>query len=166
MECALTEARLHELDLITKVKQLNIDEDSAAELDLKTSLSETYPEARKVCLQTSLSEAAINDCNRNGMQGRKGSNSTFNDGNEHTKGENPVSPDESRRDSGEVSFDEADLTRLEVGFDLEKCVCCFVDGGHTLVHSIAGKGYGYASTPISSGCYQWKVRRLSDYLPK
>ncbi|XP_042891775.1 probable E3 ubiquitin-protein ligase HERC1 isoform X3 [Penaeus japonicus] len=44
----------------------------------------------------------------------------------------------------------------EVGFDPDKSVCCSVEGGHTLVHGPGGRGYGLGSTPITSGCYQWK----------
>ena len=44
----------------------------------------------------------------------------------------------------------------EVGFDPDRAVCCSVEGGHTLVHGPGGRGYGLGSTPITSGCYQWK----------
>ena len=44
----------------------------------------------------------------------------------------------------------------EIGFDPDKSVCCSVEGGHTLVHGPGGRGYGLGSTPITSGCYQWK----------
>lgn len=44
----------------------------------------------------------------------------------------------------------------EVGFDPDKSVCCSVEGGHTLVHGPGGRGYGLGTTPITSGCYQWK----------
>lgn len=32
-----------------------------------------------------------------------------------------------------------------------------VENGQGLTHGSGGKGYGLASTGISSGCYQWKV---------
>ncbi|KAK7085894.1 hypothetical protein SK128_025641 [Halocaridina rubra] len=44
----------------------------------------------------------------------------------------------------------------EIGFDPDKSVNCSVEGGHTLVHGPGGRGYGLGSTPITSGCYQWK----------
>ena len=50
-------------------------------------------------------------------------------------------------------------TMMEVSFDAEKCVNCVVENKRTLVHSTTGKGYGVATTAISSGCYQWKVRK-------
>lgn len=31
-----------------------------------------------------------------------------------------------------------------------------MEGGHTLVHGPGGRGYGLATSPITSGCYQWK----------
>lgn len=45
----------------------------------------------------------------------------------------------------------------EVSFDPEKAQCCVVENGQGLTHGSGGKGYGLASTGISSGCYQWKV---------
>lgn len=45
----------------------------------------------------------------------------------------------------------------EVTFDPEKAQCCVVESGQGLTHGSGGKGYGLASTGISSGCYQWKV---------
>ena len=44
----------------------------------------------------------------------------------------------------------------EVGFDPEKTMCCSVEGGHTLVHGPGGRGYGLASSGITTGCFQWK----------
>nr|XP_053648635.1 probable E3 ubiquitin-protein ligase HERC1 isoform X2 [Cherax quadricarinatus] len=59
--------------------------------------------------------------------------------------------EQSRPDSPDDS-----LPVQEVGFDPDKSVCCSVEGGHTLVHGPGGRGYGLGSTPITSGCYQWK----------
>ena len=50
-----------------------------------------------------------------------------------------------------------EVTMLDVTFDPDKTLCCSVESGHTLVHSPGGRGYGLAATPITSGCYQWKV---------
>ncbi|XP_018324237.1 probable E3 ubiquitin-protein ligase HERC1 isoform X2 [Agrilus planipennis] len=44
-----------------------------------------------------------------------------------------------------------------MGFDLDKCCNCTVEGGLTLVHGPDGKGYGLGSQVIKSGCYQWKI---------
>lgn len=51
----------------------------------------------------------------------------------------------------------------EVTFDPEKAQCCVVESGQGLTHGSGGKGYGLASTGISSGCYQWKVRHTLFY---
>ncbi|XP_047741202.1 probable E3 ubiquitin-protein ligase HERC1 [Hyalella azteca] len=59
--------------------------------------------------------------------------------------------DDTRPDSPEDN-----LLVQEVGFDPEKLLCCSVEGGHTLVHGPGGRGYGLGSTPITSGCFQWK----------
>ncbi|CAB3370488.1 Hypothetical predicted protein [Cloeon dipterum] len=44
----------------------------------------------------------------------------------------------------------------EVSFDVDKCHCCTVESGRMLVHGSGGRGYGLATTAITSGCYQWK----------
>ncbi|XP_035829751.1 probable E3 ubiquitin-protein ligase HERC1 isoform X3 [Aplysia californica] len=41
-------------------------------------------------------------------------------------------------------------------FDVDRCVACSVEAGHTLVHGSGGRGYGLGSTVMTSGCYQWK----------
>ncbi|XP_018619035.1 probable E3 ubiquitin-protein ligase HERC1 isoform X2 [Scleropages formosus] len=57
---------------------------------------------------------------------------------------------------GEVEEDDENLPIQEVSFDPEKAQCCVVENGQGLTHGSGGKGYGLASTGISSGCYQWK----------
>ena len=47
-----------------------------------------------------------------------------------------------------------------VVFDPDRCVACNVEHGHTVAHGSGGRGYGLASTPMTSGCYQWKVSLL------
>lgn len=44
-----------------------------------------------------------------------------------------------------------------MSFDPEKAQCCIVENGQVLTHGSGGKGYGLASTGVTSGCYQWKV---------
>jgi len=56
------------------------------------------------------------------------------------------------------STDIADVT-----FDVDKVLNCTVENGQTLIHGAGGRGYGLASIPISSGCYQWKVNRFCCY---
>lgn len=55
-----------------------------------------------------------------------------------------------------------DMVKMQgAGFDLDKSVGCNVEAGHTLVHGAGdqgGRGYGLGTFPITSGCYQWKVR--------
>ncbi|XP_063305478.1 probable E3 ubiquitin-protein ligase HERC1 isoform X3 [Pelobates fuscus] len=57
---------------------------------------------------------------------------------------------------GEVEDEEEDLPIQEVSFDPEKAQCCLVENGQILTHGSGGKGYGLASTGVTSGCYQWK----------
>ncbi|KAE8617134.1 hypothetical protein XENTR_v10008991 [Xenopus tropicalis] len=58
--------------------------------------------------------------------------------------------------TGEVEEEEEDLPIQEVSFDPEKVQCCVVENGQILTHGSGGKGYGLASTGVTSGCYQWK----------
>ncbi|XP_057693752.1 probable E3 ubiquitin-protein ligase HERC1 isoform X3 [Corythoichthys intestinalis] len=60
------------------------------------------------------------------------------------------------KEKGEAEEEEENLPIQEVSFDPEKTVCCVVENGQGLTHGSGGKGYGLASTGISSGCYQWK----------
>ncbi|XP_051919775.1 probable E3 ubiquitin-protein ligase HERC1 isoform X1 [Hippocampus zosterae] len=57
---------------------------------------------------------------------------------------------------GEAEDEEENLPIQELSFDPEKAQCCVVENGQGLTHGSGGKGYGLASTGISSGCYQWK----------
>ncbi|KAK7912664.1 hypothetical protein WMY93_012875 [Mugilogobius chulae] len=57
---------------------------------------------------------------------------------------------------GESEEEDENLPIQEVSFDPEKAQCCVVENGQGLTHGSGGKGYGLASTGISSGCYQWK----------
>lgn len=58
---------------------------------------------------------------------------------------------------GDAEEEDENLPVQEVSFDPEKAQCCVVENGQGLTHGSGGKGYGLASTGISSGCYQWKV---------
>ncbi|XP_076011637.1 putative E3 ubiquitin-protein ligase HERC1 isoform X3 [Genypterus blacodes] len=57
---------------------------------------------------------------------------------------------------GESEEEDENLPIQEVSFDPEKAQCCVVENGQGLTHGSGGKGYGLASTGVSSGCYQWK----------
>uniref|UniRef100_A0A3Q3XB61 HECT-type E3 ubiquitin transferase n=1 Tax=Mola mola TaxID=94237 RepID=A0A3Q3XB61_MOLML len=56
----------------------------------------------------------------------------------------------------EAEEEDENLPVQEVSFDPEKAQCCVVENSQGLTHGSGGKGYGLASTGISSGCYQWK----------
>ncbi|MEQ2179672.1 putative E3 ubiquitin-protein ligase herc1, partial [Goodea atripinnis] len=64
---------------------------------------------------------------------------------------------------GEAEEEDENLPIQEVSFDPEKAQCCVVENGQGLTHGSGGKGYGLASTGISSGCYQWKVWPVHDF---
>ncbi|KAJ7398001.1 hypothetical protein BTVI_128929 [Pitangus sulphuratus] len=57
---------------------------------------------------------------------------------------------------GESEDEDENLPIQEVSFDPEKAQCCIVENGQILTHGSGGKGYGLASTGVTSGCYQWK----------
>uniref|UniRef100_A0A8B9YSC2 HECT-type E3 ubiquitin transferase n=1 Tax=Bos mutus grunniens TaxID=30521 RepID=A0A8B9YSC2_BOSMU len=57
---------------------------------------------------------------------------------------------------GELEEEDENLPIQEVSFDPEKAQCCIVENGQILTHGSGGKGYGLASTGVTSGCYQWK----------
>ncbi|XP_057398661.1 probable E3 ubiquitin-protein ligase HERC1 [Balaenoptera acutorostrata] len=57
---------------------------------------------------------------------------------------------------GELEEEDENLPIQEVSFDPEKAQCCIVENGQVLTHGSGGKGYGLASTGVTSGCYQWK----------
>jgi len=63
--------------------------------------------------------------------------------------------------SSSSCFSSTDIT--DVIFDVDKMLNCTVENGQTLIHGAGGRGYGLASIPISSGCYQWKVFSLYCY---
>ena len=70
--------------------------------------------------------------------------------NNNDQSEEPIDP------PSDVSDDL--MAMQEASFDPDKTLCCKVENGHTLVHGPGGRGYGLGATPITSGCYQWKVR--------
>nr|XP_015798394.2 probable E3 ubiquitin-protein ligase HERC1 isoform X1 [Nothobranchius furzeri] len=44
----------------------------------------------------------------------------------------------------------------DFSFDPNKLVCCSLESGNILSHGSGGKGYGLATTAITSGCFTWK----------
>ncbi|XP_038130884.1 probable E3 ubiquitin-protein ligase HERC1 isoform X2 [Cyprinodon tularosa] len=52
-------------------------------------------------------------------------------------------------------FDEC-IPIGDFSFDPDKIVCCSLESGNILSHGAVGKGYGLATTGITSGCFIWK----------
>lgn len=51
----------------------------------------------------------------------------------------------------------------DVSFDKEKCVCCTVEYGSSLIHGPGTRGYGVANIGITHGCYQWKFLIVNEH---
>lgn len=144
---ASTEAKIEEISLFSKLEQLKHDSPLKDE-SLSSKSASQVSEQMSLDLQliSSLSESL--DTGTAKEYTAKGINSETLD----AKDDSAEGTEAIRRKTIEDC-----QTMLEVAFDPEKCVCCSVEGGQTLVHSLSGKGYGVAAIPISSGCYQWKV---------
>ncbi|XP_019763936.2 probable E3 ubiquitin-protein ligase HERC1 isoform X1 [Dendroctonus ponderosae] len=52
---------------------------------------------------------------------------------------------------------EGNIPVHDMGFDVDKCFKCTIEGSLTLVHGAGGRGYGLGMQAIRSGCYQWKI---------
>ena len=58
----------------------------------------------------------------------------------------------------ELSLSDMNCTEMEgVGFDSDRYVSCQVEAGNVTIHGLGGRGYAFASVPMSSGRYTWKV---------
>uniref|UniRef100_A0A7N8XV71 HECT-type E3 ubiquitin transferase n=1 Tax=Mastacembelus armatus TaxID=205130 RepID=A0A7N8XV71_9TELE len=53
------------------------------------------------------------------------------------------------------SYDEC-IPIGDFSFDPHKLICCTLESGNILSHGTGGKGYGLATTAITSGCFIWK----------
>ncbi|XP_029024458.1 probable E3 ubiquitin-protein ligase HERC1 isoform X3 [Betta splendens] len=53
------------------------------------------------------------------------------------------------------SYDEC-IPIGDFSFDPHKLMCCCLESGNILSHGSGGKGYGLATTAITSGCFIWK----------
>lgn len=146
---AVTDARLEEISLLAKLEQVK-PEHKLSEICVTSSRSaDQVDTGTKTTLTSSISGSLTPYTHAN-----KEENS------ELSKGENSGGNENEKLDAGkeyEKRFSEGYVTMMEVTFDAEKCVCSSVEGGQTLIHSSAGKGYGIAAIPVSSGCYMWKV---------
>lgn len=54
----------------------------------------------------------------------------------------------------------------DFSFDPHKLICCSLESGNILSHGSGGKGYGLATTAITSGCFIWKVQKKIPMTPK
>lgn len=60
------------------------------------------------------------------------------------------------------SYDEC-IPIGDFSFDPHKIICCSLESGNILSHGSGGKGYGLATTAITSGCFIWKVNNLHSF---
>ncbi|XP_076465936.1 putative E3 ubiquitin-protein ligase HERC1 isoform X3 [Babylonia areolata] len=67
-----------------------------------------------------------------------------------------------RHGATQPSKDKDQVEVEGVVFDSDRCVACNVENGHTVAHGSSGRGYGVASTPMTSGCYQWKFHIVKE----
>uniref|UniRef100_A0AAR2M095 HECT-type E3 ubiquitin transferase n=1 Tax=Pygocentrus nattereri TaxID=42514 RepID=A0AAR2M095_PYGNA len=56
----------------------------------------------------------------------------------------------------EISSEDECIPIGDFSFDPHKLVCCSLESGNVLSHGSGGKGYGLATTAITSGCFIWK----------
>ncbi|KAM9306994.1 putative E3 ubiquitin-protein ligase HERC1 [Pholidichthys leucotaenia] len=64
--------------------------------------------------------------------------------------------DTADKDTGNPgSYDEC-IPIGDFSFDPNKLMCCSLESGNILSHGSGGKGYGLATTAITSGCFIWK----------
>ena len=149
MNQAITDARLEELSLISKLEQLKLGASEDSESCLTFSKSADQVDTQSSKLTTSLSGTLATVTSEHLTK----IDSSVNSFDRRGTSENVDSVD---RQYDKI-YNEDCMTQLEVTFDPEKCVCSSVEGGQSLIHSAAGKGYGLASIAITSGCYYWKV---------
>ncbi|XP_029920656.1 probable E3 ubiquitin-protein ligase HERC1 isoform X2 [Myripristis murdjan] len=64
--------------------------------------------------------------------------------------------DTAEKDTGDPSSDEECIPIGDFSFDPYKLICCSLENGNVLSHGSGGKGYGLATTAITSGCFIWK----------
>ncbi|XP_030623810.1 probable E3 ubiquitin-protein ligase HERC1 [Chanos chanos] len=56
----------------------------------------------------------------------------------------------------EVDSEDECIPIGDFSFDPHKLTCCSLESGNVLSHGSGGKGYGLATTAITSGCFIWK----------
>ncbi|XP_053334016.1 probable E3 ubiquitin-protein ligase HERC1 isoform X3 [Clarias gariepinus] len=62
-------------------------------------------------------------------------------------------PESLKKESG---VEEECIPIGDFSFDPHKLLCCTLESGNVLSHGSGGKGYGLATTAITSGCFIWK----------
>ncbi|XP_051786021.1 probable E3 ubiquitin-protein ligase HERC1 isoform X2 [Erpetoichthys calabaricus] len=63
----------------------------------------------------------------------------------------------SLKNSQQISENEEECVPIgDFSFDPDKLICCTMESGSILAHGSGGKGYGLATTAITSGCFIWK----------
>ncbi|XP_054612956.1 probable E3 ubiquitin-protein ligase HERC1 isoform X1 [Dunckerocampus dactyliophorus] len=60
------------------------------------------------------------------------------------------------KDALNPGSDEECIPIGDFSFDPHKLICCSLESGNVLSHGTGGKGYGLATTSITSGCFIWK----------
>uniref|UniRef100_UPI003AAEB7BA probable E3 ubiquitin-protein ligase HERC1 n=1 Tax=Centroberyx gerrardi TaxID=166262 RepID=UPI003AAEB7BA len=60
------------------------------------------------------------------------------------------------KDTGNPDSDDECIPIGDFSFDPYKLICCSLENGNILSHGSGGKGYGLATTAITSGCFIWK----------
>ncbi|XP_040012787.1 probable E3 ubiquitin-protein ligase HERC1 isoform X3 [Xiphias gladius] len=60
------------------------------------------------------------------------------------------------KDTGNPGSYEECIPIGDFSFDPHKLICCSLESGNILSHGSGGKGYGLATTAITSGCFIWK----------
>ncbi|XP_051907348.1 probable E3 ubiquitin-protein ligase HERC1 isoform X3 [Hippocampus zosterae] len=71
--------------------------------------------------------------------------------------------DTTRKDSeNSGSIDEC-IPIGDFSFDPHKITCCSLESGNILSHGTGGKGYGLATTAITSGCFIWKFHIAKEH---
>ncbi|XP_060586390.1 probable E3 ubiquitin-protein ligase HERC1 [Ruditapes philippinarum] len=155
MKQAITDARLEELSLLSKLEQLKIegngDSESCPLLSKSADQVDTWLDPSGH-VTTSLSGSLSSVASEEQTVGDRG-------GNNNTS-ENDTVDGVNKQDDRIINEDC--MTQLEVTFDPEKCVCSSIEAGQSLIHSTSGKGYGIASIPITSGCYHWKFQIVKE----
>jgi hypothetical protein len=150
MNQAITDARLEELSLLSKLEQLKIegngDSESCPPFSKSADQVDTWLDPSGH-VTTSLSGSLSSVASEEQTVGDRGGNCNTT--------ENDTVDGVNKQDDRIINEDC--MTQLEVTFDPEKCVCSSIEAGQSLIHSTSGKGYGIASIPITSGCYHWKV---------